>query len=71
MSNDESLAAAWRKWMIAQMEKHSEDAGSAVGQAVRYAADGIWLEACAQTRVSDAEARTAAVEYLIELTYSI
>jgi AcrR family transcriptional regulator len=71
MSNDKSLAAIWREWVIAQMEKHSEDTGSGLGRMVRYAADGIWLETCTETSIDGGEVRRAAIERLIELTYSI
>jgi AcrR family transcriptional regulator len=71
MSNDENLSSMWRKWMNAQMEKHSEDASSAIGRMVRYAADGIWLESCTQNNIGDASTRASVIERLIELTYSI
>ncbi|MDR1472125.1 MAG: TetR/AcrR family transcriptional regulator [Synergistaceae bacterium] len=71
MSNDEHLAAIWREWVAAQMGKHSEDVGSAIGLMVRYAADGIWLEACAGTGADCAKTRASAIDRLIELTYSI
>jgi hypothetical protein len=53
------------------MEKHSENAASVVGQMVRYAADGLWLEACTGTQIDDKKVRASVIEYLIELTYSI
>jgi hypothetical protein len=71
MSNDGPLAESWRKWQTSQMEKHSEDTGSVVGQMVRYAADGLWLEACAGTQINDEKVRESVIERLIEMTYSI
>jgi AcrR family transcriptional regulator len=71
MSNDALFATVWQKWVISQMEKHSENAGSALGRMIRYAADGIWLEACTVTHIYDVEVRASAVEHLIELTYSL
>jgi AcrR family transcriptional regulator len=71
MSNDAPLAEIWRNWVILQIEKHSEDIGSVVGQMVRYAADGLWLEACTGTQIDDEKVRSSVVERLIEMTYSI
>jgi AcrR family transcriptional regulator len=71
MSNDEPLAESWRKWVISQMEKHSEDIYSVVGQIVRYAADGLWLEACTGAQIDDKKVRASVIERLVELTYSI
>lgn len=71
MSNDEPLAELWRKWVISQMKKHSEDTGSVIGQMVRYTADGIWLEACTGTQIGDKNVRASVIEHLIELTHSI
>ncbi|MDR2816868.1 MAG: TetR/AcrR family transcriptional regulator [Proteiniphilum sp.] len=71
MSNNEPLAEIWRKWLLSQMEKHSEDTGATVGQMVRYAADGLWLEACTGTQIDDAKVRSSVIEHLLELTYSI
>jgi AcrR family transcriptional regulator len=71
MSNDKPLAEIWQKWLISQMEKHSEDTGSTIGQMVRYVADGLWLEACTGTKNDDAKVRSSVIERLIELTYSI
>ncbi|MDR1510147.1 MAG: TetR/AcrR family transcriptional regulator [Synergistaceae bacterium] len=71
MSNDEPLAVIWREWALAQIVKHSEDAGSAIGRMVRYAADGIWLEACTGAHIDDEKVRATVIERLIELTYSI
>jgi AcrR family transcriptional regulator len=71
MSNDEPLAEIWRKWQTSQMEKYSEDTASVVGQMVRYAADGLWLEACTGTKIDDEKVRGSVIERLIEMTYSI
>jgi len=71
MSNDPRLAGLWHGWLGAQMEKHGENTSSAEGRMVRYAADGLWLEACTGGHIYNADERRATVEHLISLTYSL
>jgi AcrR family transcriptional regulator len=71
MSNDEALSAKWRNWLQKQIKKNGEDKNPVLNSAIRYAADGIWLEDCTGARVIDDAERKSVIEYLIELTYTI
>jgi AcrR family transcriptional regulator len=71
MSTDEALSQQWRDWLRKQMQQHDEDTNSAVGNMIRYAADGIWLEDCTGAGIIDSAKRESVVEYLIDLTYTI
>ena len=71
MSYDSRLAELWHGWLGSQMEKHGENTSSVNARMVRYAADGLWLEACTGGHIYTAEERRATVEHLISLTYSL
>jgi len=71
MSNDSRLAGLWYDWLRSQMEKHGENTSSVIGRMVRYAADGLWLEACTGGNIYNIDERQVTVEHLISLTYSL
>lgn len=68
MSNDSALAALWAAWLDGQLARHGEEASSVAGRAIRYAADGIWLEECGGGGAHSPEERRAVVEHLINLS---
>jgi AcrR family transcriptional regulator len=71
MSRDEGLGELWRNWLRLRLDDHLEDAASATGRLIRYAADGIWLEDCTGVAVNTPGERAAVVERLVEMTYTL
>lgn len=71
MSNDTDLGELWRCWLQLQLENHPEDAASPIGRLIRYAADGIWLEACMRVAVNTSGERAAVIERLVEMTHTL
>lgn len=71
MSTETYLANAWAEWVLQEMHRHQEDANSTQGQLIRFAADGIWLEACIGGTHSNVQSRDAVIKQLIAMTYQI
>ncbi|MGE4553663.1 MAG: TetR/AcrR family transcriptional regulator [Desulfovibrionaceae bacterium] len=71
MSQDETLARRWRDWLHARIANYGEDAASAQGRVIRYAVDGLWLEACSGTCLNAPEERETVVAHLVALTYRL
>ena len=64
---DSRGAARWASWMTEQLLKNGEDPSSALGRIIRYAADGLWLEANVSAD-PDRESRLEVMAQLMAMT---
>lgn len=71
LTGDPALHGAWQAWMRDQMARHGEDPDNVLGCILRYAADGIWLEARTPPVGFPLKDRRAVVERLVSLSYTM
>lgn len=70
MGHDDSLSAIWRDWLHRQLKKNKMTELSVAEKAIRYAADGLWMEDCTGVQLATRKQRQAVVDYLVESTYT-
>ena len=67
IAEDPRGAARWTAWMTEELLKTGEDPSSTLGQIIRYAADGLWLEAYSSPELNLVR-RQAVLDHLLEMT---
>ncbi|WP_300163570.1 TetR/AcrR family transcriptional regulator [Solidesulfovibrio sp.] len=71
LTGDVALHEAWHAWMRDQLVRHGEDAENVLGRIIRYAADGLWLEARTHPAGFPLKDRQAVIERLTAMTYDL
>ena len=67
MSRDSKASLRWVGWLAAQQAKHGPEKDPVLGDIIRYAADGLWLEEYTMESL-DQPRRRAVIERLTELS---
>lgn len=71
ISYDPDLARAWRDWAERQLQADSLGDRSPRGRLILYAADGLWLEQCADSVLGRERDNSAVLAELLQLSYTL
>ena len=67
MNRNPDLSRRWLNWTDQQMEKHGPERDPILGEIIRYASDGLWLEQYSMETI-DPERRQTVIDRLIGLS---
>ena len=70
MTRDPEMSARWEAWLETQMKKYGPESDPVLGDIIRYASDGLWMEGLVMAS-PDNDRRQAAIDRLLEMTYKL
>ena len=70
MSRDPEISRRWAAWIGEQLKKYGAESDPILGEIIRYASDGLWLEDYVMESV-DKNRRQAVIDRLLELTHKL